>query len=368
MAESRDLLYFLESLHTEATRKSYEYHLKTFWKWSGKDSESIKFLGRLEVTNLLCDYALYQKKRVSPNSLLSYFGAIFKYLEISDVEFNRKKVVSLFSQKVKLRGYRPITDQELNEMIKVCSSDLERALVHVFSATGHRPEAFADLMMKDVEEIGDGCLSLRIYVDSRDHEADIFLHRFASDSLKRYHAWRESNGEKFTSGSYAFVGGRKFATMPIRSMTSSTISKIIARIIKRAKIKREKHGTNRFDLAVCGGFRKRFDTILKGNPNIPDSYVEKLLDHKNKLEAHYFKPTREQLFEQYKKAIPELIFDESEKIRIESENKQKKIDELESTKERVIRLESSIKHIQDLLEHESSMTDTSKSLKKIRDI
>jgi len=353
MAESRDLLYFLESLHTEATRKSYEYHLKTFWKWSGKDSESIKFLGRLEVTNLLCDYALYQKKRVSPNSLLSYFGAIFKYLEISDVEFNRKKVVSLFSQKVKLRGYRPITDQELNEMIKVCSSDLERALVHVFSATGHRPEAFADLMMKDVEEIGDGCLSLRIYVDSRDHEADIFLHRFASDSLKRYHAWRESNGEKFTSSSYAFVGGRKFATMPIRSMTSSTISKIIARIIKRAKIKREKHGTNRFDLAVCGGFRKRFDTILKGNPNITDSYVEKLLDHKNKLEAHYFKPTREQLFEQYKKAIPELIFDESEKIRIESENKQKKIDELESTKERVIRLESNIKHIQDLLEHKS---------------
>ena len=351
MAESKDLLYFLESIHTDATRQTYEFHLNKFWKWSGKDSESIKFLGRLELTNLLCDYALYLKKRISPNSLLCYFGGIFKYLEISDVEFNKKKVVSLFSQKVKLRGYRAITDQELNEMIKVCSSDLERALIHVFSATGHRPEAFADLMMKDVEEIGDGCLSLRIYVDSRDHEADIFLHRFASDSLKRYHAWRESNGEKFTSGSYAFVGGRKFATMPIRPMTSSTISKIIARIIKRAKIKREKHGSNRFDLAVCGGFRKRFDTILKGNSDIPYAYAEKLLDHKNKLEVHYFKPTREQLFEQYKKAIPELIFDESEKIRIESENKQKKIDELQSTKNQLSSLKARLANIEEHIEN-----------------
>ena len=354
MNQSKDMLYFLESCHTEATRKSYEFHLDKFWKWSGKDSESIKFLTKSERTDLLCDYALYKKKRVSPNSLTSYFGGIFKFLRISDLEFNREKVVGLFGQKVKLRGYRPITDQELNEMIRACSNDLQRALIHVFSANGYRPEAMTDLTMKDVEEIGEGCFSLRVYVGSRDHEADIFLHRFASDSLKRYHAWRESNGEKFTSGSYAFIGGRKFATMPIRPMTSSTISKIVARIMKKAKIKREKHGTSRYDLSVCGGFRKRFDTTLKGDPNIPDPYVEKLLDHKNKLEFHYFKPTREQLFEQYKKAIPELIFDESEKLRVESENKQKKIDELESTKERVIRLESSIKHIQDLLEHKSS--------------
>ena len=124
--------------------------------------------------------------------------------------------------------------------------------------------------------------------------------------------------------------------------------------MKKAKIKREKHGTNRYDLAVCGGYRKRFDTIVKGNSDIPYAYAEKLMDHKNRLEANYFKPTREQLFEQYKKAIPELIFDEAEKLKIENENKQKKINELESSKERIIRLEANMKHIQDLLEHKSS--------------
>ena len=352
MNQSKDMLYFLESCHTEATRKSYEFHLDKFWKWSGKDSESIKFLTKSERTDLLCDYALYKKKRVSPNSLPSYFGGIFKFLRISDLEFNREKVVGLFGQKVKLRGYRPITDQELNEMIRACSNDLQRALIHVFSANGYRPEAMTDLTMKDVEEIGEGCFSLRVYVGSRDHEADIFLHRFASDALKRYFVWREYNAEKFTPDSWVFISSRKFARMPIRKLGITSIQKILSLVMKKAKIKREKHGTNRYDLAVCGGYRKRFDTIVKGNSDIPYAYAEKLMDHKNRLEANYFKPTREQLFEQYKKAIPELIFDESEKLRVENENKQKKIDELQSSKVRIAELESRMdtinKHLQEL--------------------
>jgi len=127
--------------------------------------------------------------------------------------------------------------------------------------------------------------------------------------------------------------------MPIRKLGITSIQKILSLVMKKAKIKREKHGTNRYDLAVCGGYRKRFDTIVKGNSDIPYAYAEKLMDHKNRLEANYFKPTREQLFEQYKKAIPELIFDEAEKLKIENENKQKKIDELQSSKVRIAELE-----------------------------
>jgi len=73
MEKSRDMVYFLESFHSDATRKTYEFHVKKFLEWTGRDFESIKFLSKLEVTNLLCDYALYKKKRVSPNSLLCSF-------------------------------------------------------------------------------------------------------------------------------------------------------------------------------------------------------------------------------------------------------------------------------------------------------
>ncbi len=352
MTESNDMLYFLESCKSEATRKSYEFQIEKFLKWSGKDFESIKFLPKIEVTNLLCDYALYLKKRISANSLLNYFAGIFKLFKIAEIDFNRAKVVGIFPSKVSLRGYRAITDQELNDMIQACWSDLERALVHVFSATGHRPDAFTDLKMRDLVDFTDGCLKLRIYIGSRNHEADIFLHKFASDSVRQYHKWRESNGEKIASDSWVFVGSRKFVAMPIRPMTSLTITKTITRIMKRANIKREKHGTNRYDIAPCGSFRKRFDTILKGNPNISHSSAERLMDHKDGLESNYYKPTTEKLFEDYKIAIPELIFDESEKLKVVVENKQKKIDELQSSKARITDLESRMdtinKHLQKL--------------------
>ncbi len=70
------LTLFFESIHTEATRKSYKFSIGKFFKWSGKDFESILFLTKPELTDMFCDYALYLKKRVSPNSIAYYFSGI----------------------------------------------------------------------------------------------------------------------------------------------------------------------------------------------------------------------------------------------------------------------------------------------------
>ena len=119
----------------------------------------------------------------------------------------------------------------------------------------------------------------------------------------------------------------------------------------KANIKRVKTG-KRYDLATCTGIRKRFNTILKMNLDISYPIAEMLMDHKYRLESHYLKPTKQELFLEYKKAIPDLVFDESEKLKIDVENKQKKIDELESSKVRIAELESRIdtinKHLQKL--------------------
>ncbi len=123
-------------------------------------------------------------------------------------------------------------------------------------------------------------------------------------------------------------------------------------MMKNASVKKIKTG-NRYDLASCNGIRKRFNTILKRNPDISFAMAEKLMDHKTSaLEEAYTVPTKEELFEEYKKAVPDLTFDEAEKLKIENENKQKKIDELESSKFRIAELESRMdtinKHLQEL--------------------
>jgi len=337
------LTFFLESCRTEATRKTYEFGIGKFFKWSGKDFESILFLTKPELTDLLCDYALYLKKRVSPNSIAFYFAGIYKYLDVNDKEYNKKKIQFLFGEKVERGGDRAITDKELNEIIRVCSSHKDRALVNVFSACGSRPQAICDLKLRDVEGIGNGCLSLRIYAGST-HARFVYVHEFASDSLKKYHAWRESKGEKLISDSWVFIGNREFASMPIEQMSATTMAKIFSGLMKKAGITRVKTG-QRYDLASCGGFRKRFNTKMKKNPNISRAIAEYLMDHKSGLEDNYLKPTREEAFEEYKKAIPDLVFDEAEKLKIESENKQKKIQELETDKHRINNLENIVSEL-----------------------
>ena len=350
MEKPRCLILFEESCKSERTLQTYIYHIDRFLNWAHKDYESLLFLEKLELTDLLVDYAIYEKKRVSPNSMQLIFAGIFKFLEMNDREFNKRKIISIFPEKIKSGGERAITDKELIELVRVASSEKAQALIHVLSATGCRPQGIAELQMKHIEEMPDGCLCLTVYAGSL-HEYITFLHSIATRALKKYHAWRESHGEKLNPDSFVFTGTRVFATMPSKPLHYTTIATIISNCMIKANLRRVKTG-KRYDLATCTGIRKRFNTKLKMNPDVSYPIAEGFMDHKYRLESHYLKPTKEKLFLEYKKAIPDLVFDESAKLRIENENKQKKIDELESSKVRIAELESRMdtinKHLQKL--------------------
>ena len=349
METPRCLNLFLESCKSKSTRHSYLFELDKFLTWSKKDYESILFLEKTELTDLIIDYTLFLKKRVSPNSLPVYMAGIFKYLEMNDKEINKRKIRSLYGEKKKRSGGRPITNQEINELIRVSDGVKQVALIQVLSATGCRPEGIAELKIKHVESIGDGCLSMKIYAGTT-HEHYVFLHKISSDALKKYHAWRESKGEKLTFESPVFIAHRVLVSLPIKPIHSTTISGIISDLMAKAGIIRVKDGEKNYDLASCGSFRKRFNTILKSDASMPYAVAEKLMDHSNYLEKHYFKTTREDMFEHYKKVIPELVFDEVEKLKIQNEDNLKHIEKLESEKDkRIADLEEKMENVHKLL-------------------
>ena len=204
MEKPRCLILFEESCKSERTLQTYLYHLDKFLNWVHKDYESLLFLEKPELTDLLTDYAIYQKRRASPNSFPIIFAGIFKFLEMNDREFNKRKIRFIFPEKVKSGGERAITDKELIEMFRVASSEKAQALIQVLSATGCRPEGIAELQMKHIEEMSDGRLSLTVYVGSL-KEYTTFLHSTATRALKKYHAWRESHGEKLNPDSFVFT-------------------------------------------------------------------------------------------------------------------------------------------------------------------
>ena len=184
----------------------------------------------------------------------------------------------------------------------------------------------------------DGCKSLLIYADSL-HEYFIFLTPEASTVLDEYLQSRRERGEKLTPESYVIgrepfiVNEKRPKPVMINSFESS-----LSHAMRRAGISRIKKG-NRYDVAVCGSFRKRFNTILKKNPNISFTTTEIMMDHSVKQEPSYNKPTKEELFDEYKKAIPELTIDDSLRKQLELDRVNKEKSKLEKNNDTIKQLE-----------------------------
>jgi len=80
-----------------------------------------------------------------------------------------------------------------------------------------------------------------------------------------------------------------------------------------------------------------------------------------RMEPHYLTPTKEQLFEEYKKAIPVLMLDESAKLKEELRLDK---EEIESSKDKVSKeLRSNRKEIADMKERFASLEEIIKRLK-----
>ena len=351
----RCLMLFEQSCKSKKTLTDYKGFLDTFLTWAHNDYQSLLILPKNELDERLQDYVFYLKKRCdsgdfSPNSFSTVFNGIGRFLDINDKEYNTKKLRMLFPQHVRYGGEKAITTQQIQQILESTGDKRDKALIHVFCATGARPEAICHLQQKHVTPFKDGYWKITLYHGDL-HQMITFLHPEAVKSLQDYFEERKSRGEKLTSESYVFRSSRFIVSeLKPRPLSLSALESMMSRLIHKSKISRIKTG-KRYDLATCASMRKRFNTILEMNTGIPISITQLLMDHTGYMDRHYLKPTDDKLFEEYRKAVPDLVIDDS--IRLQEENKiqSQKIKELESDKDiRLSDLEKKMEQISILLE------------------
>jgi len=251
-------------------------------------------------------------------------------------KIDKEQITQFYPDRVKRGGDRAITDNEIRKLLSV--SDIqERALIHMVSSTGARPEALANLKMGNVEEYQDGFTKLVLYADDFKHEYFTFLTPEATKAFHEYLEYRQRKGEKITDDSWIFI--TKFGQMFQRQAVVMTLQTRMHRLFRISGIERKKVGSRRFDLATFGGFRKRFFTKLDLIADISESTIQILMDHTGYLSGAYRKPTEEQIFKEYKKAVSTLAISDEWKLKQELEEskkeniveKDKRIEVLEST-------------------------------------
>lgn len=312
MQKQRSLVVFEESIQSPNTLKLYMHHLDKFMKYCAiKDYDSILAIPDEKLQVLLEDYLFYLKKHLSPNTIPVAMAPLELFFTINDRNPNFKKLHKMYPTPVKKTGNKSWTTQDIQNMLKNTTKRRTRTLILFLASTGARIGTVEELKLQNLVEMPDKCKAVQFYEGSNE-EYWGFLTPEASKSLDEYLEERRHDGEKMDENSPIFREGYKLASLTAYNISKNMAQMLLSKCIEKSSIQRVRSGC-RYDIQTAHGFRKRFNTILKLNSRVNPNIVEKLMGHKRGLDGVYLTPTREECFEEFKKAVTELTVDDSER-------------------------------------------------------
>ena len=348
----RSMLIFENTIKSPATQKTYLYHLNKFMLFFDvKDYDGLAAITQKKLQIMMEDYVMHLKKTISPNAINLPIAAVKAFLDCNDVELRWSKIKRLKPARAKKTGGEAWLTSEVAKMLSFTTELRTKTLVHFIASSGIRIGALEDIKMRHIKQIDD-CKSILVY-DGTNEEYVTFLTPEASLMFDDYIQKRESNGERLTSESPAFRSSYQLGYAKVKPSNTNALKEIIRALILKSglRINQIKIG-KRYNKQADHGFRKRFNTILKTTSDMNISLAEKMMGHSVTvaLDNVYLDPTVEQLFKEFKKAIPELTIDESERLKIKNNKLQKEKSNLENEKWKVTRLEKKMDDVNVILD------------------
>lgn len=331
----RSFMLFENSIHSQATLKAYNYAIGKFIQYFKlRDHDSLASMNNKMLQEMIEDYVMHLKsKDLSKSSVSMPVNAMQLFCESNDVEIRWKKIRRMIPQQKKKTGKNAYTTDNIAKMLSFEPNTRNKAIIHFMASSGVRVGAIPHLKMKHLREISTDSMAVTVYADDLE-EYTTFLTPEATAILNMYHEKRRTDGEFLNDESPVF---REQYTMGIskpRPLSIRGIQGVIERILRRTNIRTGFSGKRR-DIQLDHGFRKRFNTVLKTTDGIKLLLAEKMMGHSIKsipLDETYLTPTVDVLFAEYKKAIPELTVDRTERKQAELDQVKSKFSEMEKTK------------------------------------
>jgi len=356
----RSLLLFQNSIHSEETYRVYKYYLDKFIEhFKLRDYNALVSMDSKMRQEMVEDYVMFRKSNGrSRTTINSSICSLQLFCETNDIELRWRKIRRLLPPQKKRSGSKAYTTEQVRKVLDFTPNIRNKAIIHFIAASGVRIGALPDLKIKHTREMPLGCKSVIIYSDEKE-EYTAFLTSEASKALDAYLEKRSRDGEQLKPDSPLFRQNYQIGIAKPKPLARVSIQAIIDRALRRAGLRFGKDGTRR-DIQLDHGFRKRWNTIVKTTDGMKIILAEKMFGHSTPtipLDETYVDSTIDKLFEEYKKAIPELTIDDSERLRIRNNVLETEKSELEKVKEdkvmledRVVRQEQATKNILETLE------------------
>ena len=342
--QERCLIMFVEAIDSPITKKKYLYELNRFMKWNGLTNfDDLLKADEKSIQRNLEDYLIHLKGTQTPNTIPTMISPVELFYVMNDVNLNSKRLHKMFPRKIKKGGYGSYTREMITLMLNATTKKRTKSLLLFLSSSGARVGVIPELQLQHITNIED-CKQVVCYSGDRE-EYIAFMTPEAAKMYDDYLEERQQAGEKLRPESPAFRKDYIIASAPAETMQTGTIRNAINVTLK--DVKKTKTGHN-YNIPMVHGLRKFFNVIMKSRHDCNLSLCEKLMGHSTTipLDNHYGTFSIEQIFEEYKKSIPELTISDEERQKVQIENKNKKLEELEQVRLEKIQQQKQIDELQ----------------------
>lgn len=270
----------------------------------------------------------FNEKEITGSTIRNYLKSIKLFLEIADIQIAWKKISRGLPRARNYSDDRIPTVEEINTLLAYPDRRL-KALIYTMSSSGIRLGAWDFLKwghIRPIEKNGEIVAAKIIVYAGEEDEYFSFISREAFYALSEWMNFREISGEKIDNNSWLMRDlwdtqdiqgkGKGLVTKP-NKLTSIGIKKLVNRAIWAQGLRKKlENGKKRHEWQAIHCYRKWYKTRCEMAGMKPIN-VEILLSHNVGISNSYYKPTENDLLEDYLKVINLLSIDKQSKLEAE---------------------------------------------------
>jgi hypothetical protein len=342
----------------ETYRKKYRQFLK-FFKLTDTEFANRVIKNPEFVEESLRQYSEANRDKVSGSTIRGFRDSVRFFLKMRDLdkEVNWGRLNYLIPHSRKIGKDRAPSMEEVRKIVDNSDTRLKVVLL-VMASSGIRVGAFDYLNWGDVEPFTEGSVTvgakLTVYRGERE-QYETFVTPECYETLMEYRSQREKFGEAIKPNSplirealntRLLMGDHAPKSTVPKRVSSKSIKNEIGHLLWKVGLRSEKKRTHEFKLAH--GFRKFFKSRCE-LAGVKTLNAEILMGHRVGLSSSYYKPTSEEMFEDYRKAIPYLTVSEVEEVKLESDRKVGKMEvQIQDILDRLDKMERENAELKDL--------------------
>jgi integrase len=305
---SEETELFFNSIKSKQTRIKYSSYLKKYQEITGIKDLLAEKDPRIIERQIIDFINLLKKQGKNWGSIHNYVAMILAFYKINDIILNVAKINKFMPEQRKVKKDRGYTHEEISKMLEV-SDERMRVVILLLASTGIRIGAIPSLKIGNIQD-----MKLTVYENDRE-EYFTFMTPECKTAIDNYFDMRSRYGEKINDNSCLvreqFDIRDKFAIGKSKAIGRELLQWKLRDIALRSNVRCK-------EIPIAHGFRK-FTMTQFVNSKINPEIREMLLGHKIGLASAYYRPSEQDMFLEYEKAVNALTINEENRLKIKVE-------------------------------------------------